>query len=162
MLPTPDRKKVSELSELEIYSNAWRAAHGLEWLFPEREEVMTSSDYLEYFNKEHGPFHVCTSPTSYKWEYLEANKEKIVFSSHIITDGGIVLPYTVLQCNKDFHLIMNWVWQPEETAFGLNANLIYKAPKDYYNFLEENVKYQLVQSEGKLGFNSQHSGFGVN
>src|SRR4051812_47896419 len=126
MLPKTEPKK----SEQQIFSEAWINAHAIDWLFPENVKPMSSAEYLEYFHVKYGPMYICRCPSTYKFDLLERNKDKVAFSQHLI-EGAQVSPYTMLQFGPSKHVIADWVWNEQYRKFFVAATVVYSKPSEY-------------------------------
>lgn len=135
--------------------------HQKEWLFPQNFEVegeggptfgpMTSEEYLTEFSRN-GRFFLMRCPSPYLFPILEKYKEKVAFSSHLIS-GPAIVPYTVLQLNGvDAHAIVDWIWDAAEARFIFPITLFIKNQHDYVRFLEENRNFECELKEQRLGF----------
>lgn len=149
MIPTKELKP--KKSEQQIFAEEWARVHSLEWLFPEQDSPVSSGDYLEEFHRRYGAMYICRCPSTYKFEFLEKHKEKVVFSQHVLNEGA-VSPYTVLQYSARHHVVCDWVWNESERKFLVAATVFYSKHSDYAKFLADNVDVAHFEQSQDFGF----------
>ncbi len=149
MFEQPSKEK----EEVKAFSNEWKRLHNLPWLFPEPEMLCQSADYLEYFSRIYGSMMMSRCPLNYRWEYLEKNKNKIAFSKHLITENGIVAPYTMLQYGPRFHVAADWIWNEDKKKFFVTLNIFHVTHQEYNSILNDNTELEYVpEEENNMGF----------
>jgi len=149
-------------TESEVFQDEWIRMHQIEWLFPQNFDVITESgeeyrgptsseEYLQEFARKNRLF-VLRCPAPYKFGLLEKYKDKVALSGHISANPAVV-PYTVFQLNGEkAHLIVDWVWDPEEAKFSYMATLFIVNQLDYVKFLADNREFEASFKEQSLGF----------
>lgn len=153
---------MNEKEQQLAYQKAWRNVIGTEWLFPNHYDYPVSLvDYMdEWVRISKGDFFAFRGPISYKTSLLEKFKDNIVSTNQVFSADGTSWLDTIVQIDRNSHLIANWNWSTDETCHILSVGLYVKDPAVYAKFLKEHQSYEFKESSRHTGFSSG-SGFGV-
>lgn len=115
----PKMKSNPDTDDVDDYRKAWQDIMKKDWLFPDHSGIKDKrgsliqppsgpEDYFEHFSRKHR-LQSFRSNLPYKLSFLEDNKERIVLSGQLATEGGVV-PYSILQWSETEHAVVDWVW----------------------------------------------------